>query len=210
MMRCSQLFITVLIGFGLNHVGFAKNLGNYGQVFSIAEEDIRDFMMRRLQFMDKSGELAQAQKEIQSRVSSHVLRPTPLNLPTTLRPKRFHVDPTVIVNHDIFTSDGMRIAQKGTRLNPFDHVSFRKTLFFFDADDKKQVKWVKAHYQNYDHVKFILTGGEITKAADIFGRIYFDLGGNLCKRLHIEHVPSVVRQTGHVWVIQEIGVHDVR
>lgn len=202
------LLIGMLIGLGLSHVGMAKSIGNYGQVFSIAEEDIRDFIKRRLQFMDKSGELAQSQKDIQNRVSAHILRPTPLNLPTTITPRRFQVDPTVIVNHDIFTPEGIRVAQKGMRLNPFEHVTFTKSLFFFDADDKAQVDWAKAHYQDYKHVKFILTGGEISKTAEIFGRVYFDLGGSLCKRFHIEHVPSVVNQDGRVWVIQEIGVHD--
>ena len=208
MMRFSKLFIGLLLGLGLSQTGIAKNIGNYGQVFSIAEEDIRDFIMRRLQFMDKSGELARAQHDIQQRVSAHFLRPTPLNLPTTTTPKRFHVDPTVIVNHDIFTPEGILVAKKGTRLNPFAHVTFTKSLFFFDADDKAQVDWAKTHYQDYKQVKFILTGGEISKAAKIFGRIYFDLGGSLCKQFHIEHLPSVVNQEGHVWAIQEIGVHD--
>jgi conjugal transfer pilus assembly protein TraW len=208
MARYRSLLIGLLIGLGLNHAGMTKSIGNYGQVFSIAEEDIRDFIMRRLQFMDKSGELVRAQHDIQQRVSAHVLRPTPLNLPTTTTPKRFHVDPAVIVHHDIFTPEGIRVAQKGARLNPFEHVSFSKSLFFFDADDKAQVAWAKAHYQYYRQVKFILTGGDISKAAELFGRIYFDLGGGLCKRFHIEHVPSVVNQEGRVWAIQEIGVHD--
>ncbi|OGV48403.1 MAG: type-F conjugative transfer system protein TraW [Legionellales bacterium RIFCSPHIGHO2_12_FULL_42_9] len=208
MMRFSKLFIGLLLGLGLSQTGLAKNIGNYGQVFSISEEDIRYFIMRRLQFMDKTGELARAQHDIQQRVSAHILRPTPLNLPTTTTPKRFQVDPTVIVNHDIFTPEGIRVAQKGTRLNPFEHVTFSKSLFFFDADDKAQVAWVKAHYQDYKQVKFILTGGEVSKAAEIFGRIYFDLGGSLCKRFHIEHVPSVVNQEGRLWTIQEVGVHD--
>lgn len=208
MTEYKSILIAVLIGLGLSFSVLAKNIGNYGQVFSIAEEDLRDFIRRRLQFTDKSGELAKAKKAIQHRVSAKVLRPTALNLPTTTTPKRFQVDPTVIVNHDIFTHKGIRITQKGMRLNPFDHVSFKKTLFFFDADDKAQVDWAKANYQHYAQVKFILTGGEIAKAAEIFGRIYFDLGGSLCKGFHIEHVPSVVNQEGRVWVIEEIGVHD--
>lgn len=203
-----NLLIGLLIGLGASLTVMAKNIGNYGQVFSIAEEDIRDFIRRRLQLMDKSGELAQAQKDIQQRISAHVLRPTPLNLPTTTTPKRFQVDPTVIVNHDLVTPDGIRIAQKGTRLNPFDHIYFKKTLFFFNADDKAQMDWAKTHYQNYEQVKFILTGGDISKAAEIFGRVYFDLGGSLCKRFHIEHVPSVVNQADRMWAIQEIGVQD--
>ena len=156
--------------------------------------------------MDKTGELARAQHDIQRRVSAHVLRPTPLNLPTTTTPKRFHVDPTVIVNHDIFTPEGLRVAQKGTRLNPFEHVAFSKSLFFFDADDKAQVAWAKAHYQEYQQVKFILTGGDIREAANELGRIYFDQGGVLTNQLQIKHVPTVVTQEGLRWKMVEVGL----
>ncbi len=200
--------VVLLFGLGLSQAVTAKNLGNYGQVFPIAEEDIRTLIMRRLQWMEKTGELAQAQKEIQARVSAHVVRPTPLNLPTTNHPKRFQVDPTVIVNHDIFTPEGILIAQQGAHINPFEHVAFRKNLVFLNADDKAQVVWAKTHHQDYGRVKWILTRGDVSKAAEIFGRVYFDIGGKLSKQLHIQHVPSVVNQAGRVWVIQEVGVHD--
>ena len=188
--------------------GFTKNIGNYGQVFPVLEEDIRALIMRRLQHMEATGELAHHQRDIERRISEHIIRPTPLKLPTTTMPKRFHVDPTQRVAHDIVTPNGVLVAKKGTRLNPFEHVVFTKTLFFFDADDKAQVTWVKAHYQDYSHVKFILTGGDIQEASEIFGRIYFDLKGQLTERLHITHVPSVVNQDGLRWLVKEIGVND--
>ena len=186
----------------------AKNIGQYGQVFPVIEEDLRQVIMKRLKHMEQSGELAKHQRIIGQRVAEHIIRPKPLMLTPTKKPKTDQIDPTVMVSHDVWTPDGILIARKGTSLNPFSHIQFSKTLFFFDADDAHQVAWVKKHYRDYEHVKFILTGGDIRNAAELFGRIYFDLNGLITKQLHIKHVPCVVNQNGLYWKIKEIGVDD--
>lgn len=186
----------------------AANLGNYGDVFPVLEVDIREVIMSRLESLEASGALLHYQEEVQQRVARHIMRPEAVGLPTTIAPKSFHVDPTVTVNQDIWAPNGLQVAHAGMKLNPFKHVSFSKTLFFFNGDDKHQVAWVKKHYEDYKHVKFILTGGDIRDGANLFGRIYFDLGGRLTQALQIKHVPSVVNQDGLLWKIQEIGVND--
>ena len=205
--RLYQLSLVLSLSLVVN-LCLAQNIGNYGQIFPVVEEDIRDQILRRLKTMESTGELARRQHEIEERVTAHVVRPKPLNLPTTSTPIKFTVDPTQFVSHDIYAPNVLLVAKKGTELNPFEHVAFTKTLFFFNGDDQKQVAWAKAHYQDYSHVKFILTGGDVSKAAILFGRIYFDIGGQLTNKLNITHVPSVVNQENHVWAIQEIGVND--
>ncbi len=199
--------LCLLMMVGVN--SYASNLGHYGQVFPVIEEDIRTIIMKRLQAMDATGELARHQREVEQRVSSHVLRPTPLALTTTIRPVMFHVDPTVTVSHDVWTPDGTLVAKAGMRINPFAHVSLSKTLLFFNGDDKQQVAWASRHYKDYRHVKFILTGGDIRDASNTFGRIYFDIGGALTSQLQVKHVPSVAYQDGLVWTVKEIGANDV-
>ena len=186
----------------------AANLGNDGDVFPVLEVDIREVIMSRLEGLEASGALKHYEEEVQQRVARHIMRPEAVGLPTTIEPKSFHVDPTVTVNQDIWAPNGLQVAHAGMKLNPFKHVIFSKTLFFFNGDDKHQVAWVKKHYQDYKHVKFILTGGDIRDGANLFGRIYFDLGGRLTQTLQIKHVPSVVNQDGLLWKIQEIGVND--
>lgn len=183
----------------------AQNLGNYGEVFPIIEQDIRQVIMNKLHKMERSGELEQHKKEIVERVAAHVRRPKPLHLSTTNTPKFFEIDPSIVVNQPLYTHDGTLIANAGMRLNPFDRISFSKTLFFFNADDPKQVFWVKTHYQKFSNVKFILTGGDVKDASELFGSIYFDLEGRLSNYFHLQHVPSIVEQKGKVWGVQEIG-----
>jgi conjugal transfer pilus assembly protein TraW len=207
-MRYSQLFLAVLFGLGLSHLGCAKNLGNYGQVFSILEEDIRDSIMKRLHSMDKTGELARVQHDMEQRIERHVVRPKPLGLTSTVEPKTFRIDPSVIVSRDVWAPDGTLVAKTGMHINPFQHIQFNKTLFFFNADDSNQMKWVKKHYRDYKQVKFILTGGDIRDASNLLGRVYFDVNGILTHKLHIKNVPSVVNQDGLYWQIKEVGAHD--
>lgn len=186
----------------------AKNIGQYGQTFPVMEEDLRHVIMKRLKVMEDSGELLRHQETIQRRVAEQIIRPAPLSLTTTKTPKIFRIDPTVIVSHDVWTPDGTLVAKKGMSINPFSHIKFTKTLFFFNTDDAKQVAWVSKHYADYEHVKFILTGGDIQEAALRFGRIYFDLNGLITRKLHIAHVPSVVNQEGLFWKVKEIGEND--
>lgn len=187
---------------------FAKNIGQYGQVFQVNEEDIRQIIMKRLESMQQSGELTYVQREIEQRVAEHTIRPKPLTLTTTSKPKTFYIDPTVIVSQNLWTPNGLLIAKEGTRINPFERIHYLKTLFFFNADDTRQVAWVKKHYTDYNHVKFILTGGDVRVAAELFGRIYFDVNGLISTKLHIKHVPSIVNQEGLNWQVREIGVFD--
>lgn len=184
---------------------YAQNLGNYGEVFPIVEQDIRHVIMEKLKLMQATGELKEHQSRMIKRVTQQVRRPKPINLSTTSHPKLFTMDPSITVNQDISDAHGKIIAQKGTQLNPFNRVSFSKTLFFFNADDSKQVSWVKNHYQEYAHVKFILTAGDVTEASEVLGSVYFDLRGRLSRYFHLKHVPSIVRQQGLVWEIKEIG-----
>lgn len=192
----------------LSSYALAKNIGHYGQVFPVIEKDIREVIFKKLYEMEASGALAKAQQEVTARVSAHIFRPKPLALTTTATPKSFHIDPTIKVSHDIWTPSGVLVAHAGQRLNPFEFVTFSKTLFFFNGDDKHQVAWVKKHYQDYANVKFILTGGDVREMTENFGRIYFDLGGRLTSLLHIQHVPSVVNQDERAWLVKEIGVGD--
>ena len=206
-MRNSALLIMSL--FCLSSMCLAKDLGNYGRVFEIKERDIREVIAERLQNMKDSHELERLEEEFKNRIASHVTRPKPGLQDSTRTPETFYIDPSIVVNQDIITPDNQVIAKKGTTINPFDNLTYSKTLFFFNADDKSQVAWVKKHYQDYNYVKFILTSGSVAEMAQIFGRVYFDLNGKLSQYFHLQHVPSVVCQDKKQWKIQEIGVSDV-
>lgn len=197
-----------LAAFLLSQAITAQDLGNYGKVFDIDEHDIREVILGRLNHLKDDGQLDKLEKELQEDMVQRIIRPKPVLLTPTKRPKVYFVNPEIVVNEDITTPDGQLMAKNGTHLNPFDYVTYQKTLIFFDADDKAQRDWVKTHYKEYAFVKFILTKGDIKEASANIGRIYFDMGGKLSRYFHLEHVPSVVIQDKKQWKIQEIGVED--
>lgn len=190
-------------------VAVSSNLGTYGELFTIIEIDIREVIAHRLQVLESSDQLSRYKKEAIGRMTRQVVQPTPVNLSTTTKPRVFYIDPSITIIHDIVTPDGLLVAKSGTVVNPFTHVSYKKTLFFFNAEDSRQINWVKAHYADYEYVKFILTGGDIRDAARSLGRIYFDQAGRLSEQLQLKHVPSVVTQEGLRWKIREVGVNEI-
>lgn len=204
MTRKNSSLRTVILLFlvGIQSV-YANTVARFGGLFPVIEKDIREVILNKLSALENSGELKQLKKDVIERVEKQIERPKPSNLTTTTTPEVFYVDPSITINEDIYSADGEPIAKAGERINPFKRINFSKTLIFFNADDKRQINWVKAQYGQYSHVKFILTGGSIKEAQSLFGRVYFDLNQTLSRKLHIKHVPSVVVQDALVWKITE-------
>lgn len=191
-------FITTSVSAGI--------IASFGGTSDVQEVDIREVIYKRLHFLEKTGELEKYQKKAADRVKEQIQRPEPLNFKTTTTPEIFYVDPSIKLNQDVFDSNGRLIAKKGTVINPFEKINLNKALIFFDADDEKQVAWVKQEYSKYRQVKFILTGGSVKDASELFGRVYFDWKGAISRKLQIKHVPSVATQKGLQWEIREGGI----
>lgn len=184
----------------------ANTVGHFRGAYPVIEHDIRAVIYNRLNAMEKSGEMAIKKQEMIKRVEKQLERPRPTLLSTTTEPHIFYVDPSITINQDIYSEKGDFIAKKGTVINPFDRITFKKVLVFFNADDQKQVEWVKNNYAKYQHVKFILTGGSVKEASQLFGNVYFDLQAGLSQKLALQHVPSVVEQQDRQWRITEVGI----
>ena len=178
---------------------------NYGEVFPVIEQDIRLVIQGRLNAMEKSNAMNEFKEKAIERVKQSTYRPNPLLLTPADETSSYYVDPSITLKQDIRLPNGQLIAASGTRINPMEKVTLSYALIFFNGDDEEQVAWVKSHYKKYPAVKFILTGGDIRDAANLFGRIYFDQEARLTEKLHIQHVPSIAVQEGVQWKITTIG-----
>jgi conjugal transfer pilus assembly protein TraW len=192
----------------------AKNLGVWGPLFPIEEQDIREFIYQRLNEMEQNGEMTLLNKKFIKNVKEHALRPTPVagltvigntkKAKETKETKTFYYDPTYILNRDIEDYEGNIIAKKGTIINPLDTITLHGVLFFLDADDKRQIKWALSNAKKYDYVRYILVKGNIKEAGKkLNDRIYFDQYGLITKQLGIKHIPCIVKQEGKKLQIQE-------
>lgn len=202
-MKLNRLSIVVLLAASCSL--WANDLGQYGQVFPIIEQDIREVFLARLSEMARTGALARHEETMKERVKEHLLHPQRLHLTKGSASRSFLVDPSITLRQDLRLPDGRLIAASGTRINPFDYHALRKTLVFFDAEDPLQMAWIKKNRTTLGVHKLILTGGSIQDAAEALGQVYFDVQGALTGHFHIEHVPALVKQEGRSWRVQEIG-----
>jgi len=172
----------------------AADLGTWGDLYPIAEPDLIGTIQQRLGDMEKSGELAQKQDEFKQRVIENSLRPAPVRGLAIAQENTTRLyDPSFIVSQDISDHQGTVFAKKGQRVNPLHSVPFMQTLYFIDADDKRQLAWLKNQKSTTLSVKVILVNGDIAQATKALGtRIYFDQDGVLTKKFALTAVPARV------------------
>ena len=187
---------------------YAKNLGTWGSVYPITEEDFTKFIHERLLALKNSGKLREIQNNFVRRVKAHTLRPMPVaGLTTTDNPKTVYYDPTFILQHDIKDATGKTLFPAGTTVNPLKKVKLHEALFFLDADDTRQIKWALKNEKHYNFVKYILVNGDIKDATKaLHNRVYFDQYGKLTGKLGITHIPCIVTQKGLKLQIKEYSL----
>lgn len=207
-MKKPRLITSLILLICAISTSYAQNLGVWGAVFPVVEQDIREFIYERLNQMQQNGELEKLKGKFIKNVKEHTLRPTPVaGLTTTEQPKTFYYDTTYVLNKTIEDDKGNVIAKAGTTINPLDTITLHGVMFFLDADDKRQTKWALENVKKYDYVRHILVRGNIKTAGEsLKDRIYFDQYGLITKQLGIKHIPSVVKQEGKRLQIQEVGL----
>ncbi len=227
------LFLLILCIFSISLLGitqysYSKDLGKYGHTFDIVEVNFLDFIHVKLKALEQSGFLAQWQREVQDQVKAKMLRPTPVNIPTTVTPDVFYYQPIMTLQKNIIDHTGKVIYPKGLTINALDISTYPKVLqqyaltppiydtvlLFADGDDVLQVKWLKTKLMQLQRsktpLKVILTGGnvhEVSLALD--HNVRFDQGGFITRTFGIKAVPSIVTKDNVSMKIQEISYREV-
>lgn len=198
------IFLLVILH---SSVVFSQDLGVFGQVYPITEQDFLEFIQSRLADMKKTGEWNRIENQFRENVKNHADRQMPVKgITPTIQSKTWDYDPSIQVPYDLHDNQGKIFAKAGTIINPLQWITLHKVLLFFDGDDKKQVSWaerINAKYAN--HTKMILVKGSILDLEKrILKPVYFDQEGRLSNRFHIQHVPAIVQQKGLLLNISEV------
>ena len=172
----------------------AVDLGTWGDLYPISEPDMLTTIQGRLKSMQESGELDELQTAFKERVIKHTLRPTPVTGLTLAEQDSTHfIDPSVVVSQDMADHQGRVFAKKGQRLNPLATVPFNQSLYFIDADDPRQLAWMRQQRPATPLYKVILVGGDIREATQALDtRLYFDQEGVLSRKFALTTVPARV------------------
>ncbi len=208
----------------------ARSLGSHGVIYPIKEEDPIVLIQTKLRALEKSGELARHNKELQKKTKEAVERPKPVEgIVRTTKSRVFYYDPTYVVPEDIKDHTGTVFAKKGTRINPLETVSLSSSLLFFDGDDAEQKAWTKEQIHKAcgdglekhgpedpgssipcPHGKpprlILVKGAPLVLAEELKQVVYFDQAGSLTTKFGITHVPAIVSQEKLRLRIEEINL----
>ncbi len=185
----------------------ARDYGQQGAVWPIAEPDLLAQIHARLTRLEQTGETARLNEELKRRTIARVNRPEPVaGVGPASATRSWRFDPTITVERNIADDKGRVIIAAGTRVNPLDTVPLRSTLVFLDGDDAAQLAWAARRF-GPTRAKLILVRGaplELMKARQ--RRFYFDQGGTLVKRFGIRAVPATVEQQGRALIVTEHAI----
>lgn len=185
----------------------ARDYGQHGAVWSIAEPDLLEQIHARLTHLEVSGETGRLNAALQRHTVAKVERPDPVpGLAPAATTRTWTFDPTITVSADIRDARGAVIIARGTRVNPLDTVPLRTPLVFLDGDDAASLDWAAATFGKR-HPKLILVSGaplKLMKARQM--RVYFDQGGTLVRHFGIRAVPAVVEQKRRVLQVTELAL----
>jgi len=185
------VFFSLVMLLCMPSLSFAKTAIVLGPVYGIDEPDMLVWIHHRLEHMQTTGELQQLQEQQKKRAMKTIQRPAVVSSIThTKKPRKFLVDPSVVIEHTIQDHQGRIIALAGTHINPFSYIHMSKHLVFIDGDSKKQREWALAVRKHYHHqVKIILTSGspiDMMKQSKV--RIFFEWSWGMLFPVDIAHM----------------------
>lgn len=184
----------------------ARDLGNFGEVFPIAEPDLLALIKGKISAMIADGGMERLTTEMQDKARGYANRPKGLVLPRATEDRSFTLDLSIRVDHDLADQNGVVFAAAGTVVNPLAWSGFDKTILFIDGDDPDQVAWAVRQGDELDSL-IVLTQGAPLDLSKTWGRrFWFDQSGILANRFQIAHVPSRVTRADPVMRIDEVAL----
>lgn len=177
----------------------AKELGNFGVTYRIAERDALTEIEERAKQVDWHKVLDKR------KVENFQGPPDRVRLPRARQSRSFPVDMTYTTEIDVPDGKGGTLYPKGYTFNPLDYVTYPKTLVVIDGTDPEQVKWfATSEYDKRLDVTLLLTGGSFGAVSKRISRPLFYADRKIVERLKLQAVPSVVRQRGRIMEVTEV------
>lgn len=187
--------------------GSARDLGVRGAVWPVVEPDLLMEIESRLGAMEASGDLARMRREALDRARKRIEAPARVEGIGPARVPRTRLfDPSITLERDIRTHDGVLIAVRGARINPLDMRPLTRDLLFIDGGRPVEVAWALRRERPS---RIVLVAGRPLDLMRTHGRpFFFDQGGRLTRRLGLRATPSVVTAEGPALRITTVPLED--
>lgn len=140
----------------------AADLGTWGDLWPVREQDMLQLITQRLQSLQSSGQWDQTMDAFKQRVIENSQRPAPVEgIKRAEKYEQRWFDPSIRLNEDLKDNEGRVFARKGEVVNPLKTVPFVQTLYFINGDDADQLAWMKRQVPETLMSKIILVRGSI-------------------------------------------------
>ncbi|MGT4676211.1 type-F conjugative transfer system protein TraW [Aeromonas caviae] len=182
----------LLVGCLLSPLTQAADLGTWGDLWPVREQDMLQLITQRLQTLQTTGKWDQAMDEFKQRVIENSQRPAPVEgIKRAEKYEQRWFDPSIRLTEDLKDNKGRVFARKGDVVNPLKTVPFVQTLYFINGDDADQIAWMKRQVPETLMSKIILVRGSVPETSAVLdSRIYFDQNGVLSQRFGLTTVPA--------------------
>jgi len=197
-----KVFIIILI-FGLLLVSLAsgKNLGSIGKTYPIVEPDLVEEIKAAIDYEKLAKIMAEQRRNYQAKDI--------YALPTVKRDRKFLVDMTYTLDHDIPGENGQIMYPRGLTWNPLDYVSPQGPLVVINSEDEKQVEWfLKSSYNKNRQIKLLISAGFAAPLIKQLDRPVFYLTKTIADRLQLAAAPCVITQNGKKMMVQEVKIDE--
>lgn len=179
--------------------GAEFNQKTQGEVFEISERDIQEIAKERVAKIDWERKKEEALNRFWERQQDHYV-----SLPLAQESTERIVDPSIVLNRDVYGADGSVVFKAGQKFNPFDRMPFTKTVIVFKASMPKEVeavaKLVKEEQSQNRNVLLLVTEfkssgafEQIKSMNESWREPVYLLTPELKERFQIRATPTVVR-----------------
>lgn len=194
--------------------GAEFNQKTQGEVFEITERDIQEIAKERVARIDWERKKEEALNRFWERQQDHYV-----SLPLAQESTERIVDPSIVLNRDVYGADGTVAFKAGQKFNPFDRMPFTKTVIVFNASIPKEVeavaKLVKEEQSQNRNVLLLVTEfkssgafEQIKSMNESWREPVYLLTPELKERFQIRATPTVVRADNKkkVFKVEEISL----
>ena len=199
-----RLLITGLVVMLWTAAVLARNLGEVGRTWPIAEKDALTEIEAKARQVEWNKVLER------KKVENYQGPPDMGRLPRARRDRTFPVDLTYTTSIDVPDGKGGIFYPKGYTFNPLDYVTYPKTLVVINGNDPEQVQWLAAsEYAPRLDVMLLITEGRYGVVAKRVSRPVFYADRKIIDRLHLQAVPAIIKQKGRLMEVTEVTVPSV-
>lgn len=204
-----SLLVTVLMNLAYAECVSAKELGTFGAVYPVVEEDL----IKKIQEYIARIDMPRYEREQKDKARKYILNYKPGSIPGKLpvadKDSVFSVDMSYTLDFDIPDGKGGILYPKGYTFNPLDYTFLSKTIVLLDGTDRRQIKWFKSSpwHKRLD-VTVLLTNGTYHVLSKDLKRPVFYASRKIIERFNIKALPSVVVQNGNVMNVHEYDPGD--